>query len=469
MGPVPTPSQWARVQLAQGDSTAGTWDLSSAVPEARVTVGSSPPAGWIIQADGVLPVHFELYWDGTSLWVSPPTSGNMTVDGERVQSWRQLAGTCRIEFGRAALMVESSQSIAMPGGAPAAAPGAQSQAMPAVPPPVPEIGAFDDDDATQMLAPGDNPLDNPLDGESTRMLEAPSAALPRPVFGGGSGKAGDVPRLGAPTVGPLFGGGGSDAPAAPHGEMHTQILDTEAFGLPPSRPPPPPGPALAPGIGVGSGTMGDQRPTLMGSPASTDIIPRGMDMSAAAEEAKKFAMPPIPDGSAPSSGLELPPRRTLILLGVTVLVTIVGVSIVSYKQSQEDEAAYAAAVIQRAQMQEQQAEIAAQERRAANEAIRAQREEREAAVRTTVEPAMTAIVERARAATAEGLPEDTTPEQLEAFARDRVRIALESRAAELVVNNNHPHALAFYQRLAEENAGNATYAQMIVVLRAKMR
>ncbi|MEO0323797.1 MAG: hypothetical protein AAF447_12630 [Myxococcota bacterium] len=118
--PKQTPRHWVRVQLAAGESSAGLWDLSSEVPEARLVVGSAHDVGWTVAAEGVAAEAFELYWDGAMLWVSPPLGGTLTVDGERVQRWRQLPGRCRLQFGQGALLVESSQSagLAVGGGHP---------------------------------------------------------------------------------------------------------------------------------------------------------------------------------------------------------------------------------------------------------------------------------------------------------------------------------------------------------------
>ena len=191
-GPIPTPEHWARVQLAQGQSSAGLWDLSTQLPEARVTVGSGPEAGWNVQGEGVAPVHFELYWDGSSLWVSPPMAGTLTVDGERVQQWRQLAGRCRVEFGRAAFMVESSQSIAVPGAVVSSAPAAAAPEAPA------DLSDYDDDDATFVYqeAPVADSVP-PLQGDATQMVD-PSGMAGRPALGGGARRRGRPKTIESP-------------------------------------------------------------------------------------------------------------------------------------------------------------------------------------------------------------------------------------------------------------------------------
>jgi len=100
--------EWARVKLTQGQSGAGLWDLSSEVPEARIAVGAGQEAGWQVQADGVEPIHFELFWDGVSLWVSAGRGTPVLVDGVPVSDWRQVVGRTQVDFGSARMSVESS-------------------------------------------------------------------------------------------------------------------------------------------------------------------------------------------------------------------------------------------------------------------------------------------------------------------------------------------------------------------------
>ncbi|MDH5491712.1 MAG: hypothetical protein OEY14_07150, partial [Myxococcales bacterium] len=73
---------WARVRLVQGDSGAALWDLSGQVPEARIAVGSGPDSGWQVRAPGVTPRHFELMWDGKTLWLTPIDAARVFVAGD---------------------------------------------------------------------------------------------------------------------------------------------------------------------------------------------------------------------------------------------------------------------------------------------------------------------------------------------------------------------------------------------------
>ncbi len=98
------------MRLVQGDSELGIWDVTSEVTDARINVGSGENMQWPVACAGVESVHFQLYWDGRMLWVSPPQNGTLLVDGEPVNDWRQLAGRCRIDFGSAAMLVETSSA-----------------------------------------------------------------------------------------------------------------------------------------------------------------------------------------------------------------------------------------------------------------------------------------------------------------------------------------------------------------------
>lgn len=471
-GPIPTPSHWARVQLAAGHSGAGLWDLSSQVPEARVTVGSGPDAGWNVLGPDVAPVHFELYWDGSSLWVSPPMAGSLTVDGERVQSWRQLTGRCRIQFGQAAMMVESSQSvgIAMPGVAAAQGYGAaQGYQAPG-------------DDATLMGPVGTGELDLhelapiagestmifdadggfDLEGESTRMVDAgappmapPMAPPPmgRPAFGGVSpGPSRPV----APTLTPMTlmdpQGSSGHGSSPPGGGMKTQILDTSSLGL---------------------GEFNDEtRPPLGASQASTDVLPRPFSAppppNSAAAATGKFAMPPSgADAEKPTgSKFQLPPMRTLILLGVTLVIALGGLGLIFWRKSQRQaEAAQAAQAAETNQTGEAEAAAAAVRQRI--EAARTAQREAEGRLLATAEPRITAALTAARTAAEAALPRDTTPEVAATTLVAAERDALEKLGVEALGSNDYTVAFACFQRLAREHPGGP-YAAMVPILRAKL-
>jgi len=100
---------WARAQLVRGSSSGAVWEISADYPEARLTIGADPSAGWPIQAAGVQPVHCELFWDGTALWVADTHgAGGVFLDGQRVAEWVQIQGPAELRFGTAALDIETS-------------------------------------------------------------------------------------------------------------------------------------------------------------------------------------------------------------------------------------------------------------------------------------------------------------------------------------------------------------------------
>lgn len=108
--PRPQPGCWARVRLVRGSSRLGVWDVTAEAGESRITVGSADGIDWPVSSEGVQGSHFQFYWDGRELWISAPNAGTMLVDGEPVTDWRQLAGRCRVDFGSAAMLVETSSA-----------------------------------------------------------------------------------------------------------------------------------------------------------------------------------------------------------------------------------------------------------------------------------------------------------------------------------------------------------------------
>ncbi|MBO6934832.1 MAG: hypothetical protein JJ863_07650 [Deltaproteobacteria bacterium] len=445
VGPVPSPGQWARVQLAQGQSGAGLWDLSSDVPEARITIGSSDEAGWTVEAQDVAPNHFELFWDGQSLWVSPPTMGELTVDGERVTTWRQLVGRSRVEFGRAAFLIETSQTIAMP-------PAGQDTSMEAIPdrgetmpgapavPRVPAASSFTDDDPTAALmqVPDFESLP-PLDSDATQMVDG---AL---VVGEGFGR-------------PMIGG----TPNQFGGELKTQILDTEAAGidLRPSSVPPaaPPSPLM-----TGPGAPLGQRQI------PTDVLPASPAASVS-ETGSQFALPPqVPQDD--KKKFELPPRRTLILAGVTLLLAVIVLGSSVVRRSSQAEAIEQA----NARNASQNASVVAEQIREAAVAEAAEQAEartrRETALRDEVEAAIDEAVAKAEEEAAEAVEAATEEEPLDLDDEKAKRSAwaVQKLAIDVLARNDHRHALGYYLWLEEEYEDNDEYSEMVRVLRSILR
>ncbi len=473
-GPAPIPSHWVRVQLAAGQSAAGLWDLSNQVPEARVTVGAGPDAGWNVQAPGVAPVHFELYWDGSSLWVSPPMAGQLTVDGERVQSWRQLAGRSRVEFGSAAMLVESSQAVGL--AAPVAAQAstelaghaaqagerrgyqAPTERSTSIPPSPTGVLDLEDlspiDDESTMVFDGQG-VD--IEGEATRMLDAeplppasqatafPASAM-RPVIGGAVAPHG---RPAQPTLTSF-----SAVPPPPSGDapLRTQILDTSDLGL-----------DLA-------SLDEPARPPLRAALVETDVLPRPFSSpppGSAAAATGKFAMPPAgAEVTSTRAKLQLPPKRTLILLGVTLCVALLGLGVIMMRKSQRREAA--ARALQEAQSnQAGQAEAAAAAVRQRIELARTTQQEAEARLLAQAEPRITAALSEARTAAEAGLDRNATPELTSATLVSAEREALEKLGIDALGQNDYALAFACFQRLAREHPGGP-YTAMVPILRSKL-
>lgn len=98
-------SSWARAELLVGDSARTSILFEEAGGEARVSVGTHPNCEWQVRADGVTPIHLELYWTGTSLFLSD-AAGPLLANGETVRGWRAVEGVVVVEFGSARLRLE---------------------------------------------------------------------------------------------------------------------------------------------------------------------------------------------------------------------------------------------------------------------------------------------------------------------------------------------------------------------------
>ncbi len=103
------PESWARLRLAQGESKASTLELSNTQGSITLTVGQSPGCDWVVRELGVAPVHFSLHWDGAVLRIADVYgAGGVRADGVLVGAqWRALSGRVRVEFGKAAIVVET--------------------------------------------------------------------------------------------------------------------------------------------------------------------------------------------------------------------------------------------------------------------------------------------------------------------------------------------------------------------------
>lgn len=111
---VSEPESWARLRLAQGESTTMSLELTGALGHMTLTIGQSPGCDWIVRESGVAPVHFSLHWDGSVLRIADVYgAGGVLADGVSVGAqWRALNGRSRIDFGKASIVVESLRTRA---------------------------------------------------------------------------------------------------------------------------------------------------------------------------------------------------------------------------------------------------------------------------------------------------------------------------------------------------------------------
>lgn len=446
-GPVPSPPHWARIQLVQGSSSAGLWDLSSQMNEARVAVGSQPPANWVIDGPSVAPQHFEFYWDGLALWISPPQGGDVTVDGERVQTWRQLVGRCRLEFGGAAMLVETSAAVA--------AAGAEQgqQVSVSSPPPAPSYtGPPPPMTSGPATAQGFDALSDdmlqPLDGDSTRML--------------------DVSELGDPLAPPSFGGfGGAPGPSPFEFEAGpaTQVFDPAAAGIdmhaalmapPPAAPSPAPIPPASPHSGLKSSAM------------STDVLPGRAQASGG--PSSRFKAPPPPAEKKAQEGVS---KRTIILASLLLVMAVVALVVSYVRRNQRAEALQASRVAALAGEEERAREAIAQASARAQETL-AERAAEEAVLIAQAEEVAARCMAQAEAAVAERDFESLSEEEFEEIGgpEGATRTAylgqLRRQAAVVAGRNDHRAALGLYLLLAREEPTNTNYPRIVEILRQKL-
>jgi len=100
----------ARLRLVQGRSDAAFRDFIRGRGQALLTVGADVDCDWCVQEMGVSPIQFSVHWDGSTLRISDThNSGKVRVDGALLGlEFRRLSGRNRIEFGRAAIVVEAA-------------------------------------------------------------------------------------------------------------------------------------------------------------------------------------------------------------------------------------------------------------------------------------------------------------------------------------------------------------------------
>lgn len=282
---------WARANLTRGDSAGQIWEISAEYPEARLTLGSAPDAGWAIRAHGVHPIHCELFWDGRALWVADTAQvGGVFLDGQRVGDWIQIHGPAQLRFGQASMDVETSAPMGQ---------RMMSNPVHAKPITLTDLALPEPKNAHFGGAAGDRELSVPdLEGEKTKLAAAPSAAQIQARMGGGGA---------APVLRPRLGGAvaGATPPAADHNAEATRMVAM------PVRPEEPAAPAFQiPGAATG----GFAPPPASSAPPVEKEHAVGKFLGTL-----KIKLKPEPP---PPKGEPALPLRTWILLGVTVLVTV---------------------------------------------------------------------------------------------------------------------------------------------------
>ncbi len=478
----PAPTSWARVRLLKGDSAGGLWDVSSDIPEARIAIGSDAGCGWLVRGSGVAPFHFEVYWDGTVLWVGNSAGApDVRLDGEPLGDWRPISGRARIEFGRAAMLVEASDAVARAS---------------VVPQPRDSQAPFESEN-TRIAAPRDERREVYASGNSALQevpplseLEAkPSRGVHAALGASGDGGATRVVSLAeaeagraAPVAAPRVGVGAGvrrvEEPP-PISEEATRLGVFAGAGQASALPPGvsaasragggPGGGAVGVALGAPSGAPSPFGPSVA-APSAFDAPGAGAGLRGpVAGAASPFAAPP-PVAADPSSiafarvgeklkgGLGRPklsqPPRTWLLLALVVAVLVVFV-LDAFDPTPEPPAGSPAVATQPAASPPGTADaglaaVPALARIGAGLAV---------GPGGLVAGGMPLAVADAGVAapsgdTPPGAPVPATPER---------------QAADALIAGRYREALPLYQALAAANPQNPTFSQIVVVLERRVR
>ncbi len=93
----------ALLKVTSGRSPVSAWTFGAATRDVRIRIGSSQEATWRFLDPDVAPLHFEMFWDGSTLWLAAPYEAEVRVNGQPIREWTPLQGRFRIEFGGAAV------------------------------------------------------------------------------------------------------------------------------------------------------------------------------------------------------------------------------------------------------------------------------------------------------------------------------------------------------------------------------
>lgn len=334
---------WARVRLIRGSSSGALWEISADYPEARLTVGADPSAGWAISAPGVHPVHCELFWDGASLWVADTHQvGGVSLDGQRVTDWVQMHGPCELRFGSAALVVETSrpaheQMVSRP-----------DQARPVtladirLPPERPTEpifgGAASDDSIPELDGGATRVVSSPIlpDGAPAAPPDASPMASLRPRLGGDVAPAAvehsaeatrmvmmpAAPPARAMPAHPMASAPSAAAPMPPHPGFGASPSGAPAFASPAQ--PAPSAPAEQAAAAVGQAAAGQASPfggAFVAPPEVEKPPSKKISFAQILEKLKPESSADVVGEAGAKKGQTIP-TRTWIMLGVTLVAAI---------------------------------------------------------------------------------------------------------------------------------------------------
>ena len=538
-GPMATPHHWSRVQVAQGETAATIWDLAEGVPPTQLIVGCGQTAGWHVGAAAVAAEHFALYWDGLALFVHPVTA-DIFVDGEKILGWRQLVGKCRVEFGHAAMTVESSHLVPVAQPPPVPPPGyvPTGAGMPIRQSGAPRFeedaptGLFNDDEILEpsglevlpdhgmphghgmgtpdIYGHGQHPGHDPAYGAPP--MGQPGMAHGSPGLDPMGGVTPQMPRHGRDAYGefhqlgaeaqqppPMGGGHGGPGDLAP---QSTMLVDPSQMGAgSPAAAPQFGSGAAVPSFGMGTVDGGEvpASPTMvlypndpaalaaMGGPPAPGYASAPPAAPLASESSLQpmpsmvaQAPPPAPARFAAASPPEMVqedlsfkdqiknlPRRTWILLGVTILTIFGMIGWFQYQAIVQEEAIARREEVRRERLREA-SRVEAEELRARRAAARETLEQAERAAEGQVSTRVREVEARVDAEVREEADRNAEEAEIVAQVARQVRLELEREAVETLVRNQWAMAMKYYELLARRYPEEAYYAPMVPVIRSEL-
>jgi len=438
----PNPTAWARVRLLKGDSAGGLWDVSSDIAEARIAIGSDPRCGWVVNGGGVAPFHFEIYWDGNVLWAGNSAGApDVRIDGEQLGDWRPVSGRARIEFGRAAMLVEASDAVARK--------------------PTVASGVPLESDNTRIAAPVDERREVYASGNSALIKMPPARDLEAPMMDAGATRvvsladagAGRAMPAGPPRVGMGAGVRRVQDPS-PISEESTRLgvapTSQQISGQYPGAPP----------------SAGGQ--SAVSTAPSVALPPAGLRGPVAGGESPFAAPPPqAPDASTAAFArvgeklkgelgkkkLSQPPRTWLLLALVVAVLVVFVLDAFDQKPEAPPERAQVAAATPALALPDAGVGVGVAPPRLAHD--------------FAVGPG--GIIGNGAPPVLPDAGVTDAPRPQRRGAAVVVPLSAERLAADALISGRYREALPLYQALATANPQNPTFAQIIVVLQRRLQ